>query len=292
MALFKTYNAVGNREDLTDIITNISPIDTPMLSNFGSEGVSATYHEWQTDSLATASTGGAVEGADPSITIPTATTRTGNYCQISQRTFGVTNTQQVVDHAGRSDEYGYQKMKKLKELARDIEITLHDGTGNSGTSAVARELKGVRSFVATSVETGTGTGTEALTSSMVNDLLQTVWTAGGNPDAIFVNGFQKRQISSFTTPVTRNIEGDKYSAVIAIYESDFGVQRVFLDRYSTATEALALELDKFKVAYLRPASHLSLPDLGGGPRGKVEAEYTLVSRNEAASGKITGLTTA
>lgn len=290
--LFKTYNAIGNREDLTDIITNISPIDTPMLSNFGVVPVAATYHEWQTDELASASSTGVVEGSDPTVAAVTATTRTGNYTMIRQRTFGVTNTQQAVLAAGRSNEYNYQKMKKLKELARDIEKSIHDGTGNSGASGTAREVKGVRSWVATNVETGTGTGSEALTSSMLNDLLQTIWAAGGNPDAIFVNGYQKRQISTFTTPVTRNIEGNKYSAVISVYESDFGVQRVFLDRYATATELLALELDKWKVGYLRPAHHMELPDQGGGPRGKVEAEFTLEARNEAASGKITGLSTS
>jgi hypothetical protein len=291
---FKTYEAVGLREDLTDVITNISPTDTPMLSRFGRTPVMARYHEWQTDSLASAAANTVVEGNDPDAPALTPTVRTGNYTQIARKVWRVTDTMEAVDKAGRNSEYSYQMAKKMKELARDIEYALVNGTGNSGASGTAREVKGVLSFIATNVETGTGTGSEALTESMYNDLLQTIYDAGGNPDVTYANGWQKRKISAFSTPSTRNINaGDKkLVASVDVYESDFGLQTIILDRYMTTSVVAALEEDKWKVGFLRPVAHKRLPDNGGGPKGMVETEFTLESRNEAASGKITGLSTS
>lgn len=292
--LLKTYESIGNREDLIDIITNISPIETPMLSRFGKTSASATKHEWLTDSLADAAANAVVEGADVETTAVGVPTRVDNNCQIARKTWRVSSTQEVVDKAGRTSEYAYQMTKKMKELARDMEYALVNGTGNSGASGTARELKGVVSFISTNVETGSGTGTEVLTEDMYNDLLQTIFTTGGNPDVTYANGFQKRKISGFSTPSTRNInaEDGKLRASIDIYQSDFGLQTIILDRYMSTDTIVALEEDKWKVAMLRPVSHTELPNAGGGKKGMVETEFTLEALQEAASGKITQLTTS
>ena len=291
-SLFKSYDAIGNREDLTDIISMISPTDTPMLSRFGKAKAKNTLHEWQTDALASASTTGVVEGSDVETTALTPTTRVSNYTQISRRMFRVTETQEAIDHAGRASEYAYQASKALKSLANDMEKTLHDGTGNSGASGTARELKGVRAAITTNVVTAaTGTTTAALSTTNLNLLLRTIWTAGGKPNAIYVNGSQKEAISAFSTPITRNIDAasKRYTAVVNVYDSAYGPLDVILDRYCTTSELLALQEDQFKVAYLRPVMTTELPNNGGGRKGKVEAEYTLVYGNEAASGKLTNL---
>jgi hypothetical protein len=265
-----------------------------MLSRFGRTAVKARYHEWQTDTLASAAANAKVEGNDPDAPALTPTTRTGNYTQISNKVWRVTNTMEAVDKAGRGSEYSYQMAKKMKELARDIEYALVNGTGNSGASATARQAKGVLSFITTNVETGTGTGNEALTEAMYNNLLQKIYDAGGNPDVTYANGFQKRKISAFSTPSTRNIDASskKLVASIDVYESDFGLQKIVLDRYMPAGEIAALQEDKWKVGFLRPVTHKVLPDNGGGPKGMVETEFTLASLNEKASGKITQLTTS
>jgi len=291
-ALFKSYDAIGNREDLTDIISMISPVDTPMLSRFGKTKATNTLHEWQTDALASASTSGVVEGSDVETTSLTATSRLGNYTQISRRMFRVSETQEAIDHAGRASEYEYQAGKALKALARDMEKTLHDGTGNSGASGTARELKGVRAAITTNVITAaTGTTTAALSLTNLNLLLKTIWAAGGTPNAIYVNGAQKEAISAFSTPITRNIDATskRYTNVVNVFDSAYGSLDVILDRYATTSELLALQEDQFKVAYLRPVMKQELPNNGGGRKGKVECEYTLVWGNEAASGKLTNL---
>lgn len=293
--LFKTYDAAGIREDLIDLITDISPTETPMLSRFSKVKATNKYHEWQTDALAAAASNAIVEGADAESAALTATTRTGNYTQISRKIWRTTETMEAVNKAGRSSEFSYQMAKKMKELARDMEYALVNGTGNSGASGTARELKGVVSWIATNTGTGThATATAAaLTESQYNDLLQKIFNNGGNPDVTYANGFQKRKISAFSTPSTRNInvEDKKLVTSVDVYESDFGIQKILLDRYCPADTVLALEEDKWRVAMLRPVKYKELPDNGGGPKGMVEAEYTLESLNEKASGKLTALYT-
>ena len=183
----------------------------------------------------------------------------------------------------------------MKEIATDVEKQLITGTGNSGASGTARELKGILSFIATNVETGTGSGTEALTEDMYNDLLQTIWSAGGRPDYTYVNAFQKRQISSFSTSNTRYLEisGEgELKNTIAVYESDFGRQRIELDSFMTTSVVAALQRDMWKVAVLRGIKPVDVANVGDAKRGALVGELTLESRNEAASGQITGLSTS
>lgn len=273
---------------------NISPTETPMLSRFGKVQASGKYHEWQTDTLAAATINKVVEGTDAESAALAATTRAGNYCQISRKIWRVTDTMEAVNKAGRGSEYSYQMTKKMKELARDIETTIVNATGASGASATARELKGVLSWIDTNVGTGTASGDEALTETMYNNLLQDIYNEGGNPDVTYANGFQKRAISQFSTPNTRNIntEDKRLIATVDVYDSDFGLQQIILDRYMPTDEIVVLEEDMWKVAMLRPVKFKELPDAGGGPKGQVEAEYTIEALNEKSSGKITGLLTS
>jgi len=289
--LFTTYAAAGLREDLIDLITNISPTETPMLTRFSKVKANARYHEWQTDSLATAAVNKVVEGADTDSPALTATTRTGNYTQISEKVWRVTDTMEAVDKAGRSSEFAYQMAKKMKELARDMEVTLISGTGNSGGASTARELKGVLSWISTTNTTGTGTGSEALTETMYNDNLQAIYNQGGRPNVTYTGGSQKRKISSFTASNTRFINADEKALVasVDVYDSDFGRMQIILDRHMPSDTIVNLQEDLWRVAFLRPVKYKELPDLGGGPKGKVDAEYTLESLNEAGSGKITQL---
>ncbi|MGE5445190.1 MAG: DUF5309 domain-containing protein [Ignavibacteriales bacterium] len=286
-----TYDAIGNREDLSNVISNISPVDTPFLSRFGKEKANATYHEWLTDSLANAAANAKIEGYDYSFSKVASRTRVGNYTQIFQTSVEVSDTQRAVDTAGIEDEFAYQMAKKMKEHARDIEYALVNGTGNSGASGTARTLKGVLSFMTTNVETGTGTGDEDLISSMFDDLLQTIWAAGGMPDYAYANGYQKRQISAFTAGNTRNIGAAEKEVVagVDIYDSDFGRIKIIPHRYMTTSVVAVLQNDLWKVATLRPTKKIDVAKIGSATRAVIETELTLVSKNEAGSGQITGL---
>lgn len=289
-----TYEAIGNREDLSDIVTNISPMDTLFLNKFGKVKATATNHEFLTDSLANAATNAKIEAADYSFTKPASRTRLQNYTQIFATPVEVSDTQRAVDTAGLEDEFVYQMTKKMKEHARDIELALVTGTGASGASGTARELKGVLGWISTNNTTGTGTGNEALTEGMFNDTLQAIWSEGGMPDAAFANGFQKRTISGFTASNTRNIDADEKEVVrgLDVYDSDFGRIKIYAHRYMTTSVVAILQVDLWKVATLRPTKKVDVAKVGSATRAVVETELTLESREEAGSGKITQLSTS
>ena len=289
-----TYDAVGNREDLSDVLTNISPTETPMLSRFGKVRAKNTYHEWLTDSLATATANAAIEGYDYSFSKVSSRTRTGAYTQIFQTPVEVSDSQRAVDTAGLEDEFAYQMAKKMKEHARDIEYALVNGTGNSGASGTARTLKGVLAWITTNVETGTGTGSEGITTTMLDDALQAAWDQGGTPETAYANGWQKRKISALTTSNTRNINADMKEVVIGIdvYDSDFGRIKIVPDRFMTTSVVAILQNDLWKIAEFRPTKKVDVAKIGSATRAVIESELTLESRNEAGSAQITGLSTS
>lgn len=291
----KTYDAVGNREDLTDLISVITLHETPLFSSLEKTQAHARLHEWQTDSLSTGSDNAAIEGADFSFAIPGARTRLTNNTQIFTKTLEVSETQREVNTAGLEDEFVYQMEKRMKEIATDVEKSLITGTGNSGASGTARRLKGILPFIATNVETGTGSGNEALTETMYNDLLQDIWAAGGRPSHTYVNAYQKRQISKFATSNTRYLEVTdeaKLMNKVSAYESDFGIQRIVLDSFMPTDQVAALQRDMWAIAQLRPIRKVDVATVGDAKRGALVGELTLVAKNEAASGKITQLSTS
>lgn len=291
----KTYDAVGNREDLTDYISTITRHETPLYSGLQKTKAYARLHEWQTDTLSTGSSNAQIEGADFSFAIPASRSRLNNNTQIFTKTLEVSRTQDVVSKAGLDEEFAYQMSKRMKEIATDIEKALITGTGNTGASGTARELEGILSFIETNVETGTGTASESLSEDMYNDLLQAIWDEGGRPDTTYVNGYQKRKISSFSSNNQRYVQMDDESKLknsISIYESDFGVQRIELDPFMDADKVMALQKDLWAVAVLDGLKPVDVAKVGDSKRGAVVTELTLEARNEKGSGKVTGLTTS
>jgi hypothetical protein len=290
----KTYGAIGEREDLTDVIAVITRHETPLFSGLEKVKARGTYHEWQIDTLSTGSANNAIEGADFSFAIPGYRTRTGAYTQIFTKTLEVSETLRAVSVAGLEDEFAYQMEKRMKEIATDIEKALITATGNSGASGTARRLKGIFSWITTNVESGTGTATEYLTESMYNNMLQEVWTSGGRPDYSYVNGYQKRKISAFATSNSRYQEVAEDGALknyVSVYESDFGKQRIELDPFMDTDKVAVLQRDMWKVAMLRGIKPVDVATVGDAKRGALVGELTLEARNEAASGEIIQLKT-
>lgn len=289
---FKTYDAVGQREDLTDAVSIITRHETPIFADLQKVKAKARQHDWQLDTLSTGSDNAQIEGADFSFALPGARTRAVNYTQIFTKTLEVSETLEEVDIAGTNDEFEYQLEKRMKEIATDVEKALITGTGNSGASGTARRLRGILSFIATNVTTGTGTGNETLTETMFNDNLQLIWAAGGRPDTAYVNGSQKRKISSFSSPNQRYVEitGEgELKASIAAYDSDFGRITVKLNPFMDTDKVLLLQKDLWAVAVLRGIKPREVPSIGDSKRGALVGELTLEARNEAGNGQITQL---
>ena len=290
---FQTYQAIGNREDLIDVITNISPMETWLTSNTGSTRAIQTLHEWQTDALAAAAANAQVEDDDATATAATPTVRLGNYTQILWKVFQVSETQRAVVAAGRNDEIDYQTLKRTKELARDIEYALIvNSTTAAGSATVARQLKGVLGWIATNLTTATATS-QALDETTFNANLALVWAQGGYPTVTLVGSYQKRKISGFTSNV-RRIEAEEKKLVntVDVYESDFGTIMVRLHHIMNDTQpGYVLNLGVMELwvkAWLRPVNRVELAKTGSSDRYKIEAELTLESRNEKGSGLMTG----
>ena len=315
---FATYAAVGNREDLSDVIYRIDPTDTPFMTGTEREKATAVNHEWQTQALASVDTSNArLEGDDASTIAATATVRLGNICQISDKVARVTGTQQAVQHAGRDDELAYQEMLKGLELKRDMESILV-GTNQAkvtGTSTQARVTASVLSWIASNTlkqtisgtsgvdpatATGTGTRTDgtqrAFTEAQLKTVLSSIWTAGGKPDTVMTGAFNKQVFSTFTGRATQieDTKGKKIIASVDAYESDFGTLKVVANRFSRSRDVLILQMDMWAVAFLNGRKMISIPlaKTGDSDRRQILSEYNLVSRNEKASGGVFDLTTS
>ena len=307
---FDTYDSVGEREDLSDVIYSISPTDTPFLSSAAKTQATAVLHEWQTDALAAAVTNNAViEGDEATLDASVATTRLSNSSQIMDKTVVITGTQESVDKAGRASEIAYQIAKKAKELKRDMESTLTSNnaevTGGSGT---ARQLGALGSWVITNDDlgvsgaSGAGAGNaahtngtqRAFTESQLKSVIKSVWNAGGDPSMIMVGPFNKQKLSGFTGNSTRfdaGADATLYTSV-DVYASDFGQLQVVPNRFSRDRDAYVLDMDYWGVAFLRDFSMHELAKTGDSEKRQLLVEATLESRNEGASGSVMDLTTS
>jgi hypothetical protein len=307
---FDTYDSVGEREDLSDVIYSISPTDTPFLSSAAKTKATAVLHEWQTDSLAAASTSNAViEGDEATLDASTATTRLSNSTQIMDKTVVITGTQESVDKAGRASELAYQIAKRAKELKRDMEATI---TGNiaevGGNSTTARKMGTLGSWVTTNDDlasdgaSGAGAGNaahtdgtqRAFTEAQLKSVIKSVWNAGGDPSMVMVGPFNKQKLSGFTGNSTRfdaGADATLYTSV-DVYASDFGQLQVVPNRFSRDRDAYVLDMEYWGIAFLRDFSMHELAKTGDSEKRQLLVEATLESRNEAASGLVADLTTS
>jgi len=309
-----TYQAIGNREDLSDMIYRIDPTDTPFMSGAEKEKATAVNHEWQTQALALPSTLNAqLEGDDPTANSLTPTIRVGNLCQISYKMAQVSGTQQAVDHAGRDNELAYQEMLKGLELKRDIEsILLTNQAKVAGNTSTPRKTASILSWIASNTSKGTAGGAAdpltadgaairtdgtqiAFTEARLKSVLSLIWGNGGKPGTIMTGAFNKQVFSTFTGRSTA-IEETKSKKIVAsvdAYESDFGKLKVVANRFQRPRDVLVLEIDKWAIAYLNGRNMTSIPlaKTGDSDRRQILAEYALVARNEKASGGVFDNTT-
>ncbi len=271
VATHLTYSAIGNREDLSDAIYRIDPTDTPAMTGFEREKASAVNHEWQTQALAAVnSVNSVLEGDDATTDTATPTI--------------VGTNQAKVAGAAATPRASASVISWIKTNTNSFNNTAA-GSSTSGNPAAAD---------------GTGTRTDstqrAFTESNLKTVLQSCWTNGGKPDTIMVGGFNKQVFSTFTgraTP-TEDAKAKKIVASVEFYESDFGKLGVVPNRFQRARDCLVLQMDMWAVAFLTGRKMVSIPlaRTGDSERRQILSEYTLVSRNEKASGGVYDLSTS
>ena len=304
--LYDTYDTTGIREDLVDVIYNVSPEDTPILSAIPRTTAKSTKHEWQLDALATPATNAVIEGDEATVDAMTATTRAFNYCQISDKVIAVSGTQAAVDAAGRADEMAYQIAKKSKELKKDMEFDLIEPNVQAvGSATAARELGSIPTWIKTNGDAGTsgtlstgsgtdlpGSGTDRdLTEAILKTVIKEVYSSGGDMDMLVCPPSVKQTISGFNANTTRFGPADKKTefAAIDVYSSDFGDLKIVPNRVMATTDAkdvFIIQRDMLATAYLRDFMIQDLSKTGDSDKKQLLCEYTLEVRNEAAHGII------
>lgn len=297
---YQSTAAVGNREDLTDMIYRITPTDTPFMSMIGKGKAASTKHEWQTQALAAPANNVAAEGDDATAAAVTPTVRLNNYTQISTKTVSVSGTQESTVSAGRKSEMGYQMMLKSLELRNDMEVGLtQNGVAVTGAS---RQSRGLVGWLGDNVDAGAGyvapnyvtnvaqtDGTQAaFTEARLKNVLQKVYTAGGNPSVIMLPPLAKQTFSTFTGGSTRFDKGEDKSltAAVDVYVSDFGDLKAVPNRRMRVRDVAILQPDMWSVAYLRPFATKDLAVTGDSTRKQIVVEATLECKNPQANGAV------
>jgi len=313
---YTRFDAKGVREDLSNVIYQISPEETPFMSNVGRENVKNTYFEWQTDSLAAAVTTNAqIEGDDiTSFTAATATTRVGNYTQISRKDVIISGTLESVDKAGRRSELSYQMAKKSAELKRDMETTmLANQAAAAGSTSAARKTGALLAFITSNTSIGSGGGDPSYTTvpdaartdstagnlrsfseTLLKDVIQQVWTEGGTPSMVMAGPVNKQNLSKMAGIASQrfNATGAKPSTIIGaadIYVSDFGNVTIVPNRLQRERDVFVLDPQYAAVAYLRPFQTVELAKTGDAEKRMLLVEWGLKVQNEKAQGLVADL---
>ena len=286
-----TVNDQTMVEDVTDLITNVDYESTPFYSSLGEAQATNTLHQWLVDSYASSADNAQAEGYTSAYTDITPPTRSTNIVQLFGKEVRVSNTQQRVGHYGMGDPYTYQLQKKMKELARDIEKALVAGTRASGDSGVARRLNGAIALITTN-KTARASGT-SLTETEFNDIMADIYTNGTDisVDKVFTGATLKRAISAYTAGSTKftDADGKRLYNTVSVYESDFGVHMIHLEREvpsgANAKGILCVDSSKWRVAYLTDGRPQHIPQglSGSAKQGIVETELTLESLNQKSS---------
>ena len=320
----ETYGAVGIREDLSNIIYNISPTDTPCLNGCGRGSADNTLFEWQTDELKQAAANMQIEGNDYTSTAATEPRRLSNYTQISATQVQSSGTAEAVDFAGRKSTQAYQLAKRAKEMKRDMEYMLLEGTVKSaGSSGAARNTAAFSTWIGTNdvattnvvaastgggltnngsttfpdgtTEAGTGGADTAITIALVNNVVERIWNLGGTPDTILCDSTVKGTISSSTVggavvaePRANHSGSGPITAVNAVdvLVTDFGTFKVVPDRHIPATQVDFVDFDLWSVDYLRPFRTETLAKSGDSVKQLLIAEYGLRAKNGNGSGQL------
>jgi hypothetical protein len=304
--------ASGLAEDFEDVIFNVSPTDTPMLTMAKRKTATARYHQWQEDSLAAASSNIAEEGADASYGTAAVTTTLGNYCQISTKTVDISRTLDIVKKYGRKSEVAYNLMKRGKELKRDMEFTICRNQPSASTTA--RSTAGwetmisgnlvkcnagetapvsIRGFSAASwIAPSDGSAATFIEADLVS-AIGLAWEDGGDPSVIMMSKLNKNRFNAFSGIATKynEVKGTSQAVVSGaadMYVSSYGNHAVKLNRYMRDAAVFCIDPEYISVAYLDGIKKTPMAKTGDAERYLLTVEYALVVDNRDAHATVAG----
>ena len=303
-----SYDVRGIREDLQDIIYDISPEETPFYSKCAKAKATNTLHEWQTDALRSSGDNAHIEGGDTSPEVRSVTTRLGNYTQIFKNAVAIPGTDDGLNKAGRAREMAYQVLKIAKEQKLDIEKALFANQARSAGSSVApRRLAGAPAWLTTNTDfqsgssgaDPTGDGTDARTDdgaptafsqTKFDSVMQSIWLAGGKPDTVYLSAFQMNLALGFTGNNNQrsNITAtdEKVIKHMSVYVTPWGTVEFMPTRENRSRDVFVMQDDMWAVGVLRPTRNTELARTGDSEKRQIITELTLICKNEKASGGV------
>ncbi|MFI4915439.1 MAG: DUF5309 family protein [Phycisphaerales bacterium JB060] len=305
----------GSRFRVGDLVRPGEGPEVMLVTGIASDTLTVVRSYGSTDAIAVAEGmvltilgNAALEGAEAPDARFTNRVRKSNYTQIFTAAVEVSGSMQAVRAHGIADELDYQKQERMRELLRDLENCIINGVAPTstpqGSGSVRRSMNGLIHGLETnlfepgegSIPGGSGAGSDGLTEEVLNAALREVWEQSSGPiDTIVCGGLQKRRINAFLTSSRRyGPSDDRYSDLVSVYESDFGVCRVVVSRWMPADSLLLLDSSRIEVMPLEGRSfhYKPLAATGDAAMGQVIGEYTVEMRNENAHGLISGLATS
>lgn len=305
---YQTYQAIGNSEDVSNRIFNITPFDTPGITLAGVASAEATFTEWQTETLLSVNGANAViEGDDASNTAVSPTVRVGNYLQISERTFGITKIQEAIKKYGRASEIARQRVNYMRALKRDMETIVDSNQARVvGAAGTAQKLRGLPSWITTNTSRGAaganGSSTTAATDgtqrnfseTLLKTVMSTAYGNGGQPTIVMCGPINRVNCSSqLTGGATKfyQVADKELVATVTVYMSDFGPLKFIPNRFQRERDMFLLDPDFIEIRYLEKPSMQDLAVTGLARRQQLWSTYTVAVLNEAAHAIIADLNT-
>ncbi len=312
---FLQSSAKGNREDLSDVVSRITPEDTPIYSMISKETAKAIFPEWEIDTLAAPAANAQVEGDQYTYAAITPVVRAGNYMQIMRKDWVISKTQEALDNAGNAEQRNVIRVKRGIEMKKDTELAIVSNTASvaSGT----RLMGGLPSWLTTNVSRGatganggynTGTkltvaettGTQrAFTKTLLDTVMQSCYVNGGNVKYLVVSPYVKSVFVTFMSDT--NVASFRYAAdggkntiigTADIYEGPFGKvsvvpNRVMATSAAVARRAFLLDSELLSMKVLRKIGEdKDLASNADADTGVLIGEHTLAVKNEAGLGVV------
>lgn len=306
----QTYQSTYNAEDVSEIIMNISPLDTPLLTLARKGSAEATYTEWPIESLAAADGANAnIEGDDAATDASTTPTRVGNYTQLVDKTFQVSTTQNAIKKYGAKNEFARQKAKKGKELKRDMEtIMLSNQARVVGAAGTAQKMRGLPSWYTTNDNRGVGgadgSATTAATDGTQRNFTETLFratlvtaitNANDLPSVVMAGPANRANLSTqLSGNSTRfyELKDGQLNASISVYRSDYGPLKFVMNRFQRERDMHFINPDYVEIRTLEPMQYQDLAVTGLSQRGQLWTNFTLGVMNEGAHAVLADLNTA
>jgi len=289
---YSSYDVVGKKEDISDIITNITPTKAPFTSLVKTESVHNTLFQWQEDVLRAAAPNAQVEGFDATATTRNPTTMRNTVTQIFQDTFQVTGTNDAVSKYGRGKESAREAAKSSASLKLDLEAayTLNDAAAvNPGTAGTARVFAGVQRQIDAGNIIKTGATTTVISEAKYLDALQQLYAVGGEPTITLVTPANSRVFAGFTNAAGRSRvinDGSKTIVnAVNLYVSPFGEEKVVLSRYMKTGDTLMFDPAMWRRVYLQGRNWFreTLAKTGDNMKMMIVGEFSLKHMHQQAS---------